>query len=150
LPERLEDREKSITAPADAALIKGLMRRTTQDVIDIGMALIRQKDALPHGSFLPWIEAEFAMSRHTADRLMNVAEAYGSKSSSVQHLSLTALYELAAPSTPPEVQAEVERRVAAGEIIGAAVIFSQFSCRPRNLSRLRDLNRPTTKGRNRR
>jgi hypothetical protein len=42
-------------ARADAALIKGLMRRTAEDVITIGQALIRQKDALPHGSFLPWI-----------------------------------------------------------------------------------------------
>src|SRR3982074_408856 len=31
-----------------------------------------------------------------------------------------ALYKLAAPSTPPEVQAEVERRVAAGEAASAA------------------------------
>jgi len=31
-----------------------------------------------------------------------------------------ALTELAAPSTPPEVQAEVERCIAAGEIVSAA------------------------------
>jgi hypothetical protein len=48
---------------AAAALIKGLIRRTVDDIITIGQALIRQKQALPHGSFLPWIDAEFAMSR---------------------------------------------------------------------------------------
>jgi hypothetical protein len=41
------------------------------------------------------------------------------KSNTMLHLDPTALYELAAPSTPPEVQAEVERRIAAGEIISA-------------------------------
>jgi len=45
-------------ARADAALIKGLVRRTAEDVIEIGNALIRQKKALP-GAFHAWIEAEF-------------------------------------------------------------------------------------------
>jgi hypothetical protein len=61
----------------EAALIKGLMRRTAEDVIEIGNALIRQKDKLPHGMFLPWIEAEFEMSERTARKMMSVAEAYG-------------------------------------------------------------------------
>jgi hypothetical protein len=39
-------------------------------------------------------------------------------------LPLAALYELAAPSTPPEVQAEVERRIAEGEIIGRRGVSS--------------------------
>jgi hypothetical protein len=48
-------------------------------------------------------------------RFMEVATANGGKLPTVRSLSPKALYELAAPSTPPEVQAEVERRVAAGE-----------------------------------
>ncbi|HEU4805425.1 MAG TPA: DUF3102 domain-containing protein, partial [Nitrobacter sp.] len=86
------------------------MRRTADDVITIGQALIRQKAALPHGSFLPWIEAEFGMSGRAANRFMNVADAYGGKSDRLADLGLEAMYELAAPSTSPEVQAEVERR----------------------------------------
>lgn len=51
---------------------------------------------------------------------MGVAERFGGKSELGSHLNLSALFELAAaPSTPPEVQAEVERRIAAGaETIG--------------------------------
>jgi hypothetical protein len=37
-------------------------------------------------------------------------------------LSVHALRELVSPSTPPEVQAEVERRIAAGEILSAAEV----------------------------
>jgi hypothetical protein len=55
------------------------MRRTAEDIVAIGHALIRQKAALPHGSFLPWIEAEFAMTPRTAQNFMKVAEQYGSK-----------------------------------------------------------------------
>lgn len=91
------------------------MRRTAEDIITIGHALIRQKHALPHGSFLPWIDDEFGMTEQHARRFMHVAEVYGGKANIMFDLTPTALYELAAPSTPPEVRAEVERRIAAGE-----------------------------------
>jgi hypothetical protein len=61
-------REVEVEARADAALIRGLMRRTAEDNIAIGKALIRQKNSLPHGTFLPWIEAEFDMSERAAHR----------------------------------------------------------------------------------
>lgn len=58
------------------------------------------KERLPHGSFLPWIEAEFDMSLAAATRFMNVARAYADKLVTVTNLPPTALYELAAPKTP--------------------------------------------------
>lgn len=53
--------------------------------------------------FLPWIEAEFEMSE-TANNMMRVATVYGDKSQTVWDLNATALYELAAPSTPESVR----------------------------------------------
>jgi hypothetical protein len=38
----------------------------------------------------------------------------------VEDLTPTVLYELSAPSTTSEVRAEVERRIAAGDILSAA------------------------------
>lgn len=67
------------------------------------------KESLPHGSFLPWIEAEFGMDRRTASNFMRVAEQYSGKWETVSHLPPTALYELAAPKTPLEVREEVEK-----------------------------------------
>jgi hypothetical protein len=107
-------------ARVDAALIKGLVRRTAEDVIEIGNALIRQKKALP-GAFHAWIEAEFGWQERMAQRFMSIATKFGNADrSNLTGLSMHALTELAAPSTPPEVQAEVERRIAAGEIVSAA------------------------------
>jgi hypothetical protein len=123
--DRCENRSKTATissaqadaleveARAHAALIKGLMRRTAEGVITIGQALIRQQRAL-NRSFQSWIAAEFDMSQSAAYRFINVAERFDSKHPTVGRLPLAALYGLAAPSTPPEVQAEVERRIAAG------------------------------------
>jgi hypothetical protein len=117
------DRSTEVAARSDAALVKGLMRRTAEDLIDIGNALIRQKDALPHGMFLPWIATEFKMSDVTAIKMMNVAREYGgSKSELASDLSATALYELANPATPLEVRIEIEHRIEAGELVTAADI----------------------------
>ncbi len=68
----------------------------------------RAKASLPHGSFLPWIEAEFGMHQTTANRFMHVATHDGSKVSTVLNPDPSALYELAAPKTPAEVREKVE------------------------------------------
>jgi Protein of unknown function (DUF3102) len=120
------------------------MKRTAEDVIEIGNALIRQQNKLPHGMFLPWIETEFDMSQAAAYRFMNVAKKFSGKVISLITLNLEAIYELAAPSTPPEVQAEVERRVAAGELVNGADIrtlkaqFNEVSAMALDLERTAD------------
>ena len=62
------------------------------------------------------------MSEKSAERYMAVTDRYGDEIDSVSNLSLTALYELAAPSTPDAVRAEVADRVAGGESITAAEV----------------------------
>lgn len=93
-----------------------------EDIVEIGRDLLAVKASLPHGSFLPWIEAEFGMGHSTADRFMQVAKVYGSKLPTLGNLPLSALYELAAPKTPVEVREEVERLLAAGEIVTKAMV----------------------------
>jgi hypothetical protein len=87
-------------------LIKRLMRRTADDLIEIGNALIGQNAQHPH------------MSIRTAQRCMNVASEFGAKYAAAAHLGVLALDMLA--SAEPEVQAELKRRIAAGDILTAA------------------------------
>jgi Protein of unknown function (DUF3102) len=87
----------------------------SQDIIEIGRELIAVKDRVGHGKFLHWLDTEVEISDPTATRMMNVAREYGGKSFPVKDLRRKVLYELAAPSTPPEVRDKVERRVLAGE-----------------------------------
>lgn len=138
------DRETEVAARSDAALIKGLMRRTAEDVIEIGEALIRQQDALPQ-VFRAWIEAEFAMSRATAYNFIRVAKKFGGdKRPIIAHLPKLALYELASPSTPEEVRAEVERRIIAGELVSGEDVrtlkaqFREISDKALDLARTTD------------
>jgi hypothetical protein len=78
---------REVEARADAALIRGLMRRTAEDNIAIGKALIRQKDSLPHGTFLAWIEAEFDMSERAAHRFLQRIYGATTRPNSVAALS---------------------------------------------------------------
>lgn len=114
--------EKAASARAAAERIRGRMQLAAESIIEVGRELIEQKKALGHGNFLPWIEAEFSMSPDTAHNYMRVANTYGDKFGTVRNLAPTALYALAAPSTPTEVRAEVEARSSKGEKVTAAEI----------------------------
>jgi Protein of unknown function (DUF3102) len=52
-----------------------------------GAALVRTKEALPHGAFSNWLAAEFGWSERTAQRFMAVA-IFGENPARVSHLSL--------------------------------------------------------------
>lgn len=105
-----------------AERIKLRLRRSAEDIIEIGRDLNAVKASIGHGNFLPWIEAEFGMSRQTADRFRQVADVYGSKLPTVGNLDTSALYELAAPKTPLEVREEIEKMIEAGEVVTKATV----------------------------
>lgn len=90
-----------------------LEHQTAANVIEMGQHLIEVKSQLPHGSFLPWLEAEFGWSVRTAQNFMRVAETFGDKSETVAHLSVNVLYALSAPSTPEPVRISFIERAAA-------------------------------------
>lgn len=108
----------AVEAREAAQRIRLRLRRSAEDIIEIGRDLLAVKAALPHGSFLPWIEAEFGMSVRASQRFMQVAEGYAGKYATVAHLEPSALYALA--SAEPEVQARIEEMIAAGEVVRKA------------------------------
>jgi hypothetical protein len=116
------DRATEVAARSDAALVKGLIRRTAEDLIEIGTALTRQKKALP-GTFLSWIATEFGWQERMAQRFMAISAKFSTVDpSSLTGLSMHALTELALPSTPLEVTIEVQRRIDEGELVTASDI----------------------------
>lgn len=113
---------KLVAKFATIAVIKTHKKRTAESIILIGQALQRQKERLPHGMFLPWIEVEFGMSRSAANKIMHVAAAFDSKCVTVTHLTPKVLYELAAPSTPDEVRTAAEEMTVDGEKVDVATV----------------------------
>jgi N6-adenosine-specific RNA methylase IME4 len=86
-----------------AQSIHARLKRTAEDIIAIGLDLIEVKARLAHGQFLPWLQSEFGMTDRHARNFMYVAQRFGNKMEIISDLSVTVLYELAAPSTPEPV-----------------------------------------------
>ena len=97
--------------------IKSLMRRATQDIIEIGLKLIQVKHCLGHGHFSDWLEAEFEWKERTARNFMRVAEVFKSANFADLSIAASALYLLAAPSTPEPARSEALERARAGDFI---------------------------------
>ncbi len=97
--------------------IKRLVRRTSEDIIEIGTYLIEVKSKLGHGNFYNWLDAEFSWSYTSASRFMSVANRF--ESSTVQDLEIlpSALYELASASVPEAAVTEALDRAKQGETI---------------------------------
>lgn len=107
---------------ASAERIKIRLKRTAEDIIEIGKELIIAKEKCGHGHFENWLQAEFEMTIRSAQNFMNVANEFGDKSEIISFFKPTALYALAAPSTSEEVRTEVLQRVENGEKITVAEI----------------------------
>ncbi|MBE9226967.1 DUF3102 domain-containing protein [Phormidium sp. LEGE 05292] len=110
------DAETSLFIQKQTGEIRALMKRTAQDIIEIGQKLILVKEKLAHGRFLDWIAAEFEWSYPTAARFMQVANSF-SKTYQIDRFAASALYVLAAPSTPASARSEAIARAEAGEPI---------------------------------
>lgn len=113
--------ELQVEVKAATERIKLRMKRTAEDIIEIGKDLIAVKARLSHGQFLPWIQAEFEMSRHTAENFIRIAERFP-ENDKVYHFKPSVLYALAAPSTPNEVVEEAVKKAEAGESVTVAEV----------------------------
>jgi Protein of unknown function (DUF3102) len=118
---RLEARAAE-RAHAAAENIRQMVRRTLEDLVDIGGELLAVKEALGHGRFETWVDAEFGWSPRMARNFMAVATRFG-KSAIIADLGIeaTAAYLLAAPSTPDSARQAAIDRARAGERITTRV-----------------------------
>ena len=100
--------------------IKQLVRRSGQDIINIGQSLIDVKGRLEHGQFYLWLEAEIGLNYRTANRFMSVAERFKSEQLLDLDILPSALYELSAPSVPETATEEALLRAKQGEKINVS------------------------------
>jgi hypothetical protein len=106
---------------AHARHIQRLGRRAISDVVEIGRRLTDAKRRLGHGRFLVWLTAEFGWSERTAENFMRVYDLQGKFANFADlQVPLSALYLLAAPSTPDKALFAVAAR--AGTNAGLSVV----------------------------
>lgn len=111
------DSETRIIVQQRTSEIKSLIRHTAQGIIDIGQKLIEVKQQLGHGNFMKWLKSEFNWSISTATRFMQVGERFKFVNLVNLELAASALYLLAAPSTPPLAREEALERATQGEAV---------------------------------
>jgi hypothetical protein len=111
------DAETRIVVQQRTEEIKVLVRRSAQHIIDIGNKLIDVKARLGHGHFGNWLDSEFGWSDFTARQFMNVAAKFKNENFSDLNFGASALYLLAAPSTPEPARIEAIERARKGETI---------------------------------
>ena len=95
--------------------IRTLMKRTAQGIVEIGCKLLEVKARLGYGRFEDWLEAEFEWSKSAAAKFMQVSEQFRDVKFTELDIAPSALYILAAPSTPEAVRQEALTRAKAGE-----------------------------------
>jgi DNA modification methylase len=88
--------------------IRERLKRSAQDIWEIGQRLYDVRNTLKHGQFDSWLKAEFGWSRRTAYNFINVYESFSNRANLAEvNIATSALYLLAAPSTPETVRQSV-------------------------------------------
>lgn len=102
-----------------AERIRVRLKRTAEDIIEIGHDLLLVKDRLEYGQFGAWLQQEFEFSHSSALKFMRVAERFGKIAQSA-NLKPVILYALSAPSTSDEVREAALKLAEAGETVTLA------------------------------
>ena len=94
------DRQTRTTVKQTTSEIKGLIRQTAQEIVEVGQKLATVKRQLKHGEFRSWLKSEFNWSVSSATKFMQVSEQFKNVNLAHFNFATSALYVLAAPSTP--------------------------------------------------
>ncbi len=116
------DSEVRIVVQKRTDEIKSLVRQTARGIIDIGHKLTEVKQQLGHGKFRNWLKVEFKWGVWTAAKFMQVAGRFKGVNFTHLNIATSALYLLAAPSTPEVLLQEILKRAEQGENITHAKI----------------------------
>ena len=113
----LEPKQRSIVEQRTGE-IRERLRRSAQDIWEIGQMLADVRTELKHGQFDAWLKAEFNWSRRTAYNFINVYETFRDRANLAQiDIATSALYLLAAPSTPQAVREQYLQEAKTGKKI---------------------------------
>jgi hypothetical protein len=106
--------------PSAGVVGEALVSRSAQDLVAIGEKLQAVKGLLKHGEWLPWLKREFSWSQRTAYNFIAVADRFKLANFASLTIEPSALYVLAAPSTPAPVVEQALTRARQGEVITQA------------------------------
>ncbi|MEL6495863.1 MAG: DUF3102 domain-containing protein [Cyanobacteria bacterium J06623_7] len=108
--QRRNEIEQATTA------IRERLRKAAQDIWEIGKMLSEVQSKLQRGQFDEWIKTEFDWSRRTAYKFISVFKRFDNSVNLEEiNIATSALYLLAAESTPEAIREEFVRKAQSGE-----------------------------------
>jgi hypothetical protein len=110
-----QDAEKILAEHTTA--IRTSHKRVIAEVVEIGRRLTECREIVGHGRWLSWLDAEFGWTDQTARNYMRVYEMSKTKNFLNSTLSISVVYQIAAPNTPEPARNEILDRANAGENI---------------------------------
>ncbi|RUT14073.1 hypothetical protein DSM107010_05560 [Chroococcidiopsis cubana SAG 39.79] len=110
-----------LLAQEHAREIKSLLRRSADNMFQIGQSLIDVKQSLPHGYFCKWIDSEFNWSESAARKFMQVARQFKSVKITDLNITTSAILALARNSVPDRARNEAIARARQGEVIESKI-----------------------------
>jgi len=113
------DQDNRLVIQQHTGEIRKRLRRSAQDVWEIGQRLADVRSRLKYGQFLTWLKTEFGWSQRTAYNFINVYETFGDRFAKLATVDIatSVLYKLAAPSVPEELRTQVLDAAEAGKKI---------------------------------
>jgi hypothetical protein len=105
-----------------AERVRKRLKNMSTEIIEIGRELREVKQRLEHGGFLKWVDKACQLSPRTAQLMMNAAEWVEGRHEIVTHLEPTAIYLLAAPSTPETVRNAVLSQIEQGQKLPSSAV----------------------------
>ena len=111
------DKETASLLREETFKINSIMKKTVENIIQIGGSLYKVKAKLDYGSFTRWVEDELPLDYTTANNFMKVFDTFDSRKQEIAELGLnvSVLYLMAARNTPETFRDEVFRRSRIGE-----------------------------------
>jgi hypothetical protein len=124
----------AVLAPAEAAdlreraaRLRGLVTKSTADMIEIGGDLLAIKERLEHGQFVDWIERELGIGIRSAQGYIAIAKLAKGKSETVSLLPPSTARILAAKSTPPTIVEQIIVRAGAGDLVADVAVKTMIA-----------------------
>lgn len=114
---------------AAAVQIKTVLRRTAENVIELGKLLTAARNNLPHGSWQSWLTGEIGVSTSTASNWLRAYE-HAEQFRAIANLNPTAIYALSGEGVTAEAIEKANQLAESGkqvtkadvdEIVGGAV-----------------------------
>jgi hypothetical protein len=136
--------EDSVIVQQRTSEIKSLAKRVASDIVEIGGKLVEVRDRLKNGKFKEWLDAEFPdWSQRTAYNFIAVWEKYSAADFAIDGIAPSALYLLAAPSTPTSARQMAKQLVQAGHGVSHStakeIVRKAKERRPKQIKMIEDL-----------